>query len=169
MSITPLNATQLSGKKGMSITEDANGNIGVFFGSTEVAFIAQKQIGIPQTFVSYSAVGKAALVANAINYTPPAKAGTYRLAVEVNVHTAVASNMAVTVTFTDAGGNGQSFVLTLLLVASTTIYNQINNVTGIYYADLIFQIDNSATAITVSTTGTTQTLYDLAATLEQLA
>ncbi|MGD0645912.1 MAG: hypothetical protein ABSA75_13480 [Candidatus Bathyarchaeia archaeon] len=179
MSSNPNNASQLSGLKGFILREDSSGNLGFFFGNIEVFTLNTSGIiskynniatvGLGDLYANYSAVGKAALVANAINYTPPAVAGTYRLFVNVNVHTAAASNMAVTVTFKDAGGNAQSFVLTLLLVASTTVYNQINNVTGIYYASLIFQIDNSATAITVSTTGTTMTLYDFAATLEQVA
>ena len=170
MGYNPINASQLSGLKGMILREDASGNLGIYgakIGAVNSRVVAG--LGFPAIFAAYSQVGKAALVANAISFTPPAVAGTYRLFVVVNVHTAVASDMAVTVTFKDGGGNAQSFVLPLALSGSTTIYIACNNTTGVFCGELLFQVDASATAITCSTTGTTQTLYDLAATLEQLA
>lgn len=171
MGFNQSNAMQLTGPvKGMVIKEDANGNIGIFNGAVEVGYFKPNSVGIglPSILASYSAVGKAALVANAINFTPPATAGTYRLFVQVNVHTAAAVDMNVTLTYKDAGGNAQSYVLPLNISGAVTVYISTNNVTGVFFGELIFQINNSQTAITVSTTGTTMTLYDLAVVLEQL-
>lgn len=146
----------------------AGGSIFIGGGITTYNNISTSGSGIVPVYKTYSTAGLSALVSNAINYTPPASAGTYRISVMVNVHTAAAVNMAVTVAFKDAGGNSQSNVMVLSLQGSTTIVNNMNNTSGIFTGDYIFSIDNSQTAITLSTTGTTMTAYDMAASLEQL-
>jgi len=134
------------------------------------AGISSTGLGVPAEYGTYSTVGNAALVSNAINYPPPAAAGIYLLYVWVNVRTAAAVNMSVTVTYKDGASVARSEAMVLLLqnISQTPIINM-NNVLGRFVGFLLFQIDNSATAITVSTTGTTQTLYDLAANLFQVA
>lgn len=138
-------------------------------GLSQFAGITTVGLGVPAIYAVASSVGNAALVANAINYVPPAAAGTYRISAYVNVRTAAAVNMTVTVTYKDAAGVARSELLTLQQQNTATNVVNMNNTAGRFTGQYIFQIDNSATAITVSTTGTTMTLYDLAATLEQLA
>jgi hypothetical protein len=146
--------------------------IDLFNGSSNVPRfkgILTAGLGVPAIYAVASSVGNAALVANAINYVPPATAGTYRISAYVNVRTAAAVNMTVTVTYKDAAGVARSELLTLQQQNTATNVVNMNNTAGRFTGSYIFQIDNSATAVTVSTTGTTMTLYDLAATLEQLA
>lgn len=130
-------------------------------------------LGVPAIYAAYSQTGKTAAVTNAINYTPPATAGTYRLSFSVDVTTATTDNFTVVATWKDASGNAISQNLggsdkngTALTAGAIT--NAIGR--GVYYGSALFSIDNSATAITLSTAGTFTTVtYNLAATLEQLA
>lgn len=124
--------------------------------------------GLAAIFASFTTVGVAALQSNIINYTPPATAGTYRVSVFVNVRTAAAVNMTVTVTYKDGAGVARSETMPLNQQGTATTVINMNNTAARFTGQYIFQIDNSATAITVSTTGTTMTLYDLAVVLEQL-
>jgi hypothetical protein len=119
---------------------------------------------------TYSQKSKSALVSNFVNFTPILPlAGAYKLSVQVNVQTAAAVNMDVTLGYTDAQGNAQSFKLPLFAAGSATPVIEMNNTTGVFFGSILFQTDNSQTPILCSTTGTTQTAYDLAATLEQVA
>lgn len=114
-----------------------------------------------------------AAITNFINFTPPAVAGTYRMSWMVNTTVATTDNFHIVGTWDDAEGNEVSQTLggwdkvgTALTAGAIT--NAIG--TGIYYGFVIFNIDNSADAITLSTAGTFTTVtYDLLAVLEQLA
>ena len=129
--------------------------------------------GVPAIFASYSTTGQTGAVSNAINYTPPSTAGTYRMGWSVDVTTATTLNFTIVATWKDASGNSISQTLGGFdksgnaLVAGA-ITNTIG--TGVYYGSVVFSINNGGTAITLSTSGTfTSVVYNLTATLEQLA
>lgn len=129
--------------------------------------------GVPAIYASYSTTGNTAAVTNAINYTPPATAGRYRLSWTVGVTASVTHSFTVVATWKDDSGNtisqnlgGSSPSANALVTGSIT--NVIG--TGVYYGSAILAINNGATAITLSTAGTfTSVTYNLSATLEQLA
>lgn len=122
----------------------------------------------PKIVATSTSTGNAALVTNAINFTPPATAGTYRISTYVNVRTSAAVNMTVTVAYKDAASVARSELVALNQQNTATVVVNMNNTAARFTGSYDFQIDNSATAITLSTTGTTMTVYDLTAVLEQL-
>lgn len=122
--------------------------------------------GIPPIFGAYAQAGLSALVANAINYTPGTSDKMFLVFVQVNVRTTASVNMDVTVTWKDATG-AQTKKVPLIQPGGASVNNEAN-ANGIYIGLLPIQIDNSATVITVSTTGTTETLYDFNAVLFQV-
>jgi hypothetical protein len=135
--------------------------------------IAAAGLGIPGIYASYSTITNIAAVTNAINYTPPASAGRYRISWVVNVQSNTTDSFSVTATWKDAGGTARTqalggFAPNGSSLATGLITNVIG--VGVYYGSAFINIDNSATAITVSTVGTFTTVsYDFSATLEQLA
>jgi hypothetical protein len=135
--------------------------------------ISTAGLGVPAIYAVYSTTGNNIAVTNAINYTPPATAGTYRLTFTVDTRVATTDNFYVVATWKDAAGTARSQTIGgSNAVGSALVAGAITNTigTGTYYGSVLFQIDNSATAITLSTVGTFTTVtYDLAATLEQLA
>jgi hypothetical protein len=129
--------------------------------------------GISAIYANYSQLAKIAAVTNAVNFTPPAAAGTYRLSWIVDVNASVTHSFTVVASWKDASGNATSQTLGgsddggSALVAGA-ITNALG--VGVYYGSVLIQIDNSATPITLSTVGVfTSVTYNLAATLEQLA
>lgn len=131
-------------------------------------------IGAAVPYGAFTHAGKTSADSNAINYTPPATAGTYRLNAWFRATTATTFTITVGVTFTDEHGTAQSFNLSFLPAAGTAIVNSLTNsaasTTFQQAIPLTFSIDSSATAITLSTAGTFTTVtYDWGATLEQLA
>jgi len=166
----------------MTSSQASAGGIGVYSPSTgEVMTITSgglvlrynnillANFGFASILKTYFSTGLAALVANAVSYTPAAVASTMRVSVYVNVRTAAAVNMNVTVAYTDAAGVARSELLALNQQNTATVAVNMNNTAGRFTGSYIFMIDASGTAITISTTGTTQTLYDLNVVLEQLA
>jgi hypothetical protein len=130
-------------------------------------------LGVPAVYASFSSTANTGVVTNAINYSPPATAGSYRLCWQVDTTISTTNNFHVVGTWKDASGNARSQTLGgtdpagNALVAGA-ITNTIG--TGVYSGCTEFQIDNSATAITLSTSGTFTTVtYNIDATLEQLA
>jgi hypothetical protein len=123
----------------------------------------------PLVRASYTNTGLSALVTNAINFTPPTVTGLYRISGFINIRTAAAVNMLATVTYQDGAGVVRNDSMQLHAENTTTVVVNMNNTNARFQDSYMFQIDNSGTAITFSTAGTTMTLYDLAATLEQLA
>lgn len=165
--------TELDGVTNMTSTVNIGTAKTVFNSSgliTKYNNVTTAGFGVPVVVASYSTEGNSALVSNAINYTPPAAAGTYRISVFINVVTPNAlGSMAATLTYDDAGGGEQSYAMQLHQQGSITSVNNLGNTTAVFSGEQIFQIDNSADAITLSTTGTTETDYDMAIILEQLA
>lgn len=119
----------------------------------------------------YSQQGKTAAVTNAINYLPPALGGTYEISatVQVTAWTTPAS-FTVLVTFTDASGDAESVTMAMFEDDGTNSA-AIDEVADFFCMPMLFSIDNSGTAITLSTTGTFtgSPVYNLIAVLKQLA
>jgi hypothetical protein len=121
---------------------------------------------------SYSTTGNTGAVTNAINFTPPALSGTYRLSGYLNMTAwTTPATFNVLGNWKDQGGSGATSKLLLIdmITNSTTV-----SVTAAHYYVIpphLFTIDTSATAITVSTNGTFtgSPVYNLAAILEQVA
>jgi hypothetical protein len=125
--------------------------------------------------VSNPATATALIAANTnfINFTPPTVAGTYRISWAIDTTTATTDNFTVVITYKDSTGTARSqnsggFDKNGTSLVAGAITNTIG--AGNYYGVVIFGIDNSATAITLSTAGTFTTVtYNLSALLEQLA
>jgi hypothetical protein len=105
-----------------------------------------------------------------LSFTPPPVAGVYRVACIVDVVSwTTPASFTIVVAFHN--GTGASKSVTMLTVEDDgTTSALIDEVTGFQAMPFIFQIDNSGTAITVTTTGTfTGTpVFNIAITLEQL-
>jgi hypothetical protein len=138
-----------------------------------VANIATAGLGIPAIYASSSATGLIAADTNRINYTPPATAGRYRISWTIDTTTATTDNFTVVVTWKNATGTARSqnsggFDKNGTALVAGAITNTIG--AGAYYGSMLLDIDNSATAITLSTAGTFTTVtYNIAAWLEQVA
>ena len=127
----------------------------------------------PAIMVSSSATGLTAADTNRINYTPTAFAGIFRLSWDVDVRTSTTHNFTLVGGWKDASAAAISQTLGGFDKAGTgLVAGAITNVigAGVYYGVCVFDIDSSATAITLSTSGTFTTVtYNIAAVLEQLA
>jgi len=116
--------------------------------------------------------GQVAAVTNFINYTPPAAVGDYMIVWSVDTTTATTDSFKVLVTYTNSIGTARSqnsggFDINGTSLVAGAITNVIG--AGNYYGTMIFSIDNSATAITLSTAGTFTTVaYTLTAKLYRI-
>ena len=136
--------------------------------------LGANKIGTPQI----KAVGVQTLSTNAapatLSFTPPRKAGVYRLSGQVNLLTASAMTWVVKITYHDPGGNAITDTPGFYLQNGTAITagGNTTNTAGRYIMiPYTFEIDNSSTAITIqdnSGTYTTGTYY-WTPILEQLA
>ena len=163
-----------------SITDDGTtASIGGKFSVTEatglpvksnnIALVGQ---GFPLIVAQSAATALNAADTNRINYTPPAVAGVYRLTYEVDVTTATTDNFHFVGTWKGATGDALSQTLGGSDKLGTgLIAGAITNTIGVgaYYGSVTFAIDNSGTAITLSTVGTfTTVVYNITAILERL-
>lgn len=117
------------------------------------------------------ATGLSAADTNRINYTPAAASGTYRLIGVVNVTAwATPASFTVAATYKDASGNARTDTALVVRGSTGASAAAVTAVDRWYYSFPAIDIDNSATAITVSTTGTfTGTpAYNHAAVLERI-
>jgi hypothetical protein len=151
---------------------DVSGNLRINGNILQTAAGTLAGAGVPQ-IVSAPAIslGNTGPVTNFINFTPPATAGTYRMAVLINVTawTTPAGSKAV-IGYKDENGAAASdnllFNNNLGTGGSTTNIASVNRFYGI---PQLFSIDNSATAITLSTiVFTGSPVYDIKAILEFL-
>jgi len=95
-------------------------------------------------------------VTDQVNYTPPAHAGIYRVSAMVNV-TAWTTPASFTVVVSYKDDQGGAHTETMAMTegdGSVSASALIDEVSTFYGTPLLISIDNSATAITVSTTGT---------------
>ncbi len=179
-SATTLTLSAFSLKQVLSGNIFATGTITASGNQTTIGSLVSKYnnittagLGVPAIYATYSTTGNTAAVTNAINYTPPATAGRYRLSWVVTCTAATTDSFTVVATWKDASGNARTQNLGGFDPAGTALVaGAITNTigTGAYYGDAMVAIDNSATAITLSTAGTFTTVtYNLSATLEQLA
>ncbi len=128
--------------------------------------------GFPLEVASQSLTAQAAAVTNTINYTPAAAAGIYEVVWTVDTTTATTDSFTVVITWKNATGTARSqnsggFDINGTGLVAGAITNTIG--AGAYYGSMVIQIDNSATAITLSTAGTFTTVtYNLAASLRIL-
>lgn len=128
--------------------------------------------GIPAVYASYSTTANTGAVTNAINYTPPATAGRYRISGIVNMTAwTTPASFTVAVTYKDDSGNARTETMTVSRGSTGATAAAITAVDRWYFELPLFAIDNSATAITVSTTGTFtgSPSYNLSVILEQVA
>lgn len=130
-------------------------------------------VGVAGIAASYRNTGLVAAVANAIAFTPPTVAGSYRLHIHYRpTATGASTSVGVTVTYKDSTGAITLTTLPFIRRSASTLVAPpfLNTGADDFFVDFPFEIDNSGTNITVSTTGTfTGTTYNFAATLEQLA
>ena len=129
--------------------------------------------GVPAVVVHYKSGSTHGAITNGVDYTPAAAIGAYRLNIVVDCTVGTTSSFAVVVGYTDFEGTAHTDTVTLF--PSTTpgafLLNGLVVAAGWYYAfPLYFEIDNSATPITLSTTGTFTTVtYFLRAVLEKIS
>jgi len=134
--------------------------------------IATAGIGASVPYASYSTTGNVGAVTNAINYTPPALAGRYRLSGNVNMTAwTTPASFTVVATYKDDSGNARTETLQLVRGTTGAAATAITAIDRWYFTLPLFAINNAATAITLSTTGTFtgSPVYNLSAVLEQAA
>jgi|GEM_PF-4507494 len=134
--------------------------------------IATAGIGASVPYASYSTTGNVGAVTNAINYTPPAVAGRYRFSGNVNVTAwTTPASFTVVATYKDDSGNARTETLQLVRGTTGAAATAITAIDRWYFTLPLFAINNAATAITLSTTGTFtgSPVYNLSAVLEQAA
>lgn len=140
------------------------------FGGDHPDFSRLAGLGAPAIVALFSATGKTAAVTNAINFIPPAVAGIYRLTayVDVTAWTTPAS-FTLAATFNNPEGTGKTVTMATN-EDDGTVSALIDEVSGFAGVPFIFGIDATATAITLSTTGTFtgSPVYDFFAILERL-
>lgn len=129
--------------------------------------------GVPGLYASYSTTGNTAAVTNAINYAPPATAGRYRISGVVNMTawTTPSVGITVVVTYKDDSGTARTETLGVVRGSTGAAVAAVTAIDRWYFELPLLAIDNSATAITVSTAGTFtgSPVYNLSAVLEQAA
>jgi hypothetical protein len=128
--------------------------------------------GLPIPVVAPAvATGQTAANTNFINYTPPATAGVYRITAMVNITAwATPATFTVAVTYKDDQSNSRTETCAVVRGSTGAVAAAITAVDRWYVPGMLISIDNSATAITLSTTGTFtgSPSYSLAAVLEQV-
>lgn len=134
--------------------------------------IAVAGAGFPLIQAAVASLQLTAAATNAINFKPPFLTGLlYRLTVYVDV-TAWTTPASFTLVATFKGSQGASKSITLATFEDdATSSALIDEVSGFAAVPLVFTVDSSGTAITLSTTGTFtgSPVYDLFAVLERLA
>ncbi len=148
-------------------------NTGLSVGTTvtSVNGITTAGNGVPLIVATpYETTGNTGAVTNAINYTPAAVSGTYELIGVVNVTAwTTPATFSVVATYKDASGNARTD--TAMVVRGSTGANAaaVTAVDRWYFTFPAIDIDATATAITLSTTGTFtgSPVYNLQATLRR--
>jgi hypothetical protein len=113
-------------------------------------------LGVP-IIVSAPAVSNnaASALPNFINYIPPAVAGVYLITAVCNVTAwTTPASFTIVVTYKDNRGNARTEILGMDLGSTGAPVQAITTVDRYYSQPLLLAIDNTATAITVSTSGT---------------
>ena len=157
------NGTTIALSTSYSITE-ATGVVAKDAGVTTAGLGHPILVASPAT-----ATGLVAANTNFINFIPPAAAGVYEIKWAVDTTTATTDTFTVVVTYKNATGTARSQNSGGFDKAGTSLVaGAITSVIGAgnYTGSMMFSIDNSATAITLSTAGTFTTVtYNLDARL----
>ena len=154
----------------MQLTNAAANNFGILqFGGTTSAFPALKRSSATMKWrladdstdaaqpnaATGNATGLTGADTNRINYTPAATAAAYRVTGVVNVTAwTTPASFTVACTYKDASGNARTDTALVIRGSTGASAAAITAVDRWYYVFTNVDIDNSATAITVSTTGT---------------
>lgn len=134
--------------------------------------IATAGMGVPYVVASSTATGLTGADTNRINYTPPAVAGRYRIGGIVNVTAwTTPASFTVALTYKDDSGNARTDTAFLTRGSTGASAAAVTAVDRWYYEFPCVAINNGATAITVSTTGTFtgSPVYNHSVNVEQLA
>ena len=111
--------------------------------------------------------------ASCINYTPPPQALGYEIVIHYRpTGTGASTSVGVTLTYKDSTGAISNTTLPFVRASTAAFVAPpfVNTGAADLYCVFPFEIDNSATAITLATTGTfTGTTYNFAAWLKQLS
>lgn len=127
--------------------------------------------GFPLSVASGAATGLTAADTNRINFTPPATATTYEMVGVVNmISWGTPASFTVVIGYKDASGNARVDTAFLIRGSNGATAAAVTAVDRWYFSFPAIDIDNSATAITLSTTGTfTGTpVYNIAAALRRI-
>lgn len=127
-------------------------------------------LGIPIIPISIATASVSTSQSNLINYTPPATAGRYRINGTIsNTSGTNTGNTTITVTYKSAASVAITYLPNFEQSGSATFLTGATGASLDFSFELYFSIDNSATAITLSTTVTGTVASFVSATLEQLA
>jgi hypothetical protein len=126
--------------------------------------------GIVPIYATATTTSTSTSQSNLISYTPPATAGTYRVSATIATTSGTNSGTTtVTITFHDAAGTTITMLPPFMQSASATLLTATTGVSKSFsMLPYTFTIDNSATAITVSTTVSGTVAAYISTTLEQL-
>lgn len=132
-------------------------------GSTNTSFSGQEGV-----VASTTSTGNTSALTNAINYTPSNSPGIYRLSFFDDITAFTSGSHTWSLSYKDASGTAiTDQVPTLQQATGNVVFNP--GAVGRYTGSVTFQIDKSATAITLSTTGAGLVgTYNFAAILERL-
>lgn len=137
---------------------------------TSLGGINTTGFGVPPIVASYETTGNSGAVTNAINYTPAAASSTYEMIGVVNVTAwTTPASFTVTITYKDASGNSRTDTALVIRGSTGATAAAVTAVDRWYFNFPAIDIDNSATAITLSTTGTFtgSPVYNLQGTLRR--
>jgi hypothetical protein len=154
------------------VSFDSSGNMTLLGKLSSYNGLATSGLGMV-TIVSAPTIltDKTSAASNFINYTPPSTAGVYRIIAMVNVTAwTTPATFTVVVTYTDNKGNARTETLALVKGSSGAGVAAVTTVDRYYATPFVLAIDNSGTAITLSTTGTFtgSPVYQLAGLLERV-
>jgi len=111
--------------------------------------------GVPPIIAVAETTGLTGADTNRINYTPAAASSTYELSGVVNVTAwATPASFTVVTTYKDASGNSRTDTALVVRGSTGASAAAVTAIDRWYFNFPAIDIDNSATAITLSTTGT---------------
>ena len=137
------------------------------------ANIALTGAGIPPIYAATKVKAETTTAdASVMTYTPPAAAGVYRLSYAVDVTSATAGVVSLTVSYTNSSGAAQSNIaLPLVQQAALPVINSVftTSVAGVYTGTFTLSVNNAAAAILVKWVGGGTIAANVSCVVEQLA
>src|SRR5262249_31796430 len=121
----------------------------------QIGAVSTTGFGVPLIVAGSETTGNTAAVTNAINYTPAAASSTYSLSGVVNMTAwTTPATFTVAITYKDASGNARTDTALVIRGSTGASAAAVTAVDRWYFIFPAIDIDSSATAITLSTTGT---------------